>query len=394
VNVKTEILIVGGGIGGVVLAELLTRVGKAVLIIERATSPPPFLRPELLWPSAVQTLFSLRDRIDWERDSFRPVGGIILDRRGRLQPVVTPKSLHAAGIQPYFENPNQTRETLLAHCQADVRRGIEVVEIVREDGIVRGVRARERASGETLDVSADLTVGDDGTDSLVRTQCGIEISLKPFPVDFFVSGLPWPKDWAPDIGRIIFTPRDDDSGLFAAGFLPVPGSLAATVAVAWADRSEDSAGLSRGWNSMLATASSAPGEIRAADFPGSFTKIGRRWGHAVRYGVPGAVLIGDALHPVSPAGGQGANMAINDAVAVARLIIAGAPDLERSYESARRAPNERGLRPTRLAARMFAATRQPALSALFGFLLPRLIKFPGVVPTILRNLANGSANPA
>jgi 2-polyprenyl-6-methoxyphenol hydroxylase-like FAD-dependent oxidoreductase len=394
VNVETEVLIVGGGIGGAVLAELLTRAGKKVVVIERSLGPPPFLRPELLWPSAVRTLFSLRDRADWERDSFRPVGGIILDRGGRLQDVITANHLRAADIQPYFENPNQTRESLLAHCQAEVRRGIEVVEIMRDGGAVRGVQARVRATGESVSFSAGLTVGDDGTDSLVRTQCGIEISLRPFPVDFFVSGLPWPKDWAPDVGRILFTPSDDDSGLFAAGFLPVPGSLAATVAVVRSDRSDDSASLARAWNATMTAASSAPAEIRTAGFPAAFTKIGRRWGHASNYGVPGAVLIGDALHPVSPAGGQGANMAINDAVALASLIIAGTPDLARVYESARRAPNERGLRPTRLAAATFNIARRPTVSALIGFLLPRLLNIPGLVPTMLRTLASGSAHPA
>ena len=308
--------------------------------------------------------------------------------------MITPDRLRAAGIQPYFENPNQTRESLLKHCQADVRRGIEVVEVMHDDGAVRGVRARERSTGESIDISANLTVGDDGTDSLVRTQCGIQISLQPFPVDFFVTGLAWPQDWTPDIGRILFTPPEDDSGLFAAGFLPVPGALAATVAVATADQSDDSPALARAWNAMLQTVSSAPAEIRAADFPGSFTKIGRRWGHAERYGVPGAVLIGDALHPVSPAGGQGANMAINDAVALSRLIAADPPDLARAYESARRTPNDRGLRPTRLAAKFFGGARRPVLSAMLGFVLPRLINLPGVVPTILRNFANGSANSA
>ncbi len=392
-NVESEVLIVGGGIGGAVLAELLTRAGKKVVVIERSLGPPSFLRPELLWPSAVRTLFSLRDRADWERDSFRPVGGISLDRGGRLQDVITADHLRAADIQPYFENPNQTREALLVHCHAEVRRGIEVEELVREGETVRGVRGRVRATGESVSFSAGLTVGDDGTDSLVRTQCGIEISLRPFPVDFFVSGLPWPKDWLPDIGRILFAPREDDSGLFAAGFLPVPGSLAATVAVVRSDRSDDSAGLARAWKAMMASASSAPAEIRTTDFPATFTKIGRRWGHASSYGVPGAVLIGDALHPVSPAGGQGANMAINDAVALARLIIASSPNLARDYETARRAPNERGLRPTRLAAATFNIARRPSVSALIGFLLPRMLNLPGLVPTLLRTLANGSANP-
>ena len=392
-DIKTDILVVGGGIGGVVLAELLTRAGKRVLVVERSVGPPPFLRPEVLWPAAVQTLFGLRDRADWERDSFQPVGGIVVDFRGQLRSAISPATLRTAGIQPYFENPNQTRESLLAHCQAEVRRGVEVVSLISDAGAIRGVEARDRQSGETISVSAGLTVGDDGADSHVRDACGIEISLQPFPVDFFVCGLPWPSSWDRDVAHIVFPPSDDHSGLVAVGFVPVPGPLSATVAVVRADRAADTAALGAAWKSMLAMAASAPEELHAAEFPGKFTRIGRRWGHAARYGAPGAVLIGDALHPVSPAGGQGANMAIADAVALSRLIVAGRPNLARAYEAARRAPNERGLRPTRLAARLFQAQQNPMLASLVGFVAPRLLNLPGLVPATLRALARGSANP-
>ena len=392
-DIETDILVVGGGIGGVVLAELLARAGKRVLVVERNLGPPPFLRPEVLWPSAVQTLFSLRDRIDWEKDSFRPVGGLVLDRGGRLQTIISPARLRAAGIQPYFENPNQTREMLLAQCRAEVRRGVEVVDVIHHAGAVRGVHARNRESGETYSISAGLTVGDDGADSRVRDACGIEIALKPFPVDFFVCGLPWPSAWTPDVARGLIPPRDDESGLFGVGFVPVPGGLSATVAAVRADRTDDSAALAGAWKSMLATATSPPEELHAVEFPGQFTRIGRRWGHAARYGAPGAVLLGDALHPVSPAGGQGANMAIADAVALSRLIIAGRPDLVRDYEAARRAPNDRGLRPTRLAARIVGARDHPILASFVGFVAPRLLGIPGIGPAVLRTLARGSANP-
>lgn len=391
-KLETDILVVGGGIGGVVLAELLTRTGKRALVVERSLGPPPFLRPELLWPAAVQTLFSLRDRAEWMKDSFQPVGGIVIDFRGQLRPAITSANLEAAGVQPYFENPNQTRESLLKHCHVEVRRGVEVVSLVSEAGAIRGVEARDRQSGEAISISAGLTVGDDGTDSHVREACGIEISLKPFPADFFVCGLPWPASWARGVAHILFPPRDDDSGLVAVGFMPVPGPLAATVAVVCSDRAGDATALSAAWQSMVATAESAPDEIRVADFPGNFTRIGRRWGHAARYGAPGAVLIGDALHPVSPAGGQGANMAIADAVALSQLIVAGGPDLARDYEALRRAPNERGLRPTRISALMFQALDNRLASAAAGFLLPRFLGIPGLVPTILRTLASGSAN--
>jgi 2-polyprenyl-6-methoxyphenol hydroxylase-like FAD-dependent oxidoreductase len=394
VSLETEILVVGGGIGGVVLAELLARARKRVVVVERSVGPPPFLRPEVLWPSAAQTLFALRDRSEWERDSFRPVGGVTLDRGGRLQPVITAANLRTAGIEPFFENPNQTRETLLAKCQAEVRRGVEVVEVVHDAGAIRGVQARHRETGELICISAGLTVGDDGADSRVRAACGIEISLEPFPVDFFVCGFPWPAIWTPDVAHVMFPPREDQSGLLAVAFIPVPPALTAPVAVVRADLEPDSAALAAAWKAMLAVATSAPPELHALDFPGGFTKIGRRWGHAAQYGVPGAVLIGDALHPVSPAGGQGANMAIADAVALARLIIGGSSNLARDFEAARRAPNERGIRPTRLAARVFRAQRHPWIASLTSLLLPRIVGFPGLVPAALRLLARGSANAA
>ena len=79
--------------------------------------------------------------------------------------------------------------------------------------------------------------------------------------------------------------------------------------------------------------------------------------------------------------------------ALARLIIAGSSDLARDYENTRRAPNQRGLRPTRLAAAAFHLALRPSVSALIGMLLPRILNFPGLVPTLLRTLAKGSANP-
>ena len=59
-------------------------------------------------------------------------------------------------------------------------------------------------------------------------------------------------------------------------------------------------------------------------FPEGFAKFEPHFGHVPRYGVPGAVLLGDAAHPVTPAGGQGANMAVADAVALAREILVAA----------------------------------------------------------------------
>jgi 2-polyprenyl-6-methoxyphenol hydroxylase-like FAD-dependent oxidoreductase len=389
---KTDILIAGGGVGGAVLAALLVRGGRNVIVLERSTKPPPFLRPEILWPAAVRTLCGLRERAFWEEGCIRPLRGISIHRAGEWQDAVTRDTLERAGVQPFLTQPNQLRETLLAVCGADVRRGVEVTEVTHGGGRVTGARARDVKSGESFAIEAGLTVGDDGTHSAVRAACGIGIRLQPFPVDFFVRGIPTPASMQEGFVKLWLVPREDRSGLLAFGMMPLPGAETACLAVVRSEQADDTAAIRRAFTELFPQPQDAPVALEALDFPHGFTRIRREWGHAESYGAPGAVLLGDALHPVTPAGGQGANMAIADAAALAPLILANEPDLVPAYEDARRRANERGIRPSRLGARMFAFTEIPVLGALPGLLLPRLIARPSLIAGLLRSLARGSAN--
>ena len=85
-------------------------------------------------------------------------------------------------------------------------------------------------------------------------------------------------------------------------------------------------------------------------FAEDFAHVRRAWGHARRYGAAGAMLIGDAAHPVSPAGGQGANMSVADAAALADVLVRLPSDALAEYERHRRPANARSMRFTRAAA--------------------------------------------
>jgi 2-polyprenyl-6-methoxyphenol hydroxylase-like FAD-dependent oxidoreductase len=91
------------------------------------------------------------------------------------------------------------------------------------------------------------------------------------------------------------------------------------------------------------------------EFPRDFTRLRRPYGHASTYVADGAALIGDAAHPMSPVGGQGANAAVWDAIALAEVAAAGlrAGDLSlarlSAYEAQRRPANNRSLSYTRRA---------------------------------------------
>jgi 2-polyprenyl-6-methoxyphenol hydroxylase-like FAD-dependent oxidoreductase len=384
-----DVVISGGGIGGAVLAALLVQGGKRVTIVERATGPPPFLRPELLWPPALRTLERIRPLAFWEQDCLRRAGGLFFQQGGKLRPFATGELFDRAGVRPYFEHPNNLRETMLAVCGAEVRRGVEVTGLLRDGSRVTGVATREIATGETGEIAAVLTVGDDGGHSAVRTACGITCELRTFPLDFFAAGQPWPGEWKDDEIRVFVPVKARPGGLTAFGLMPLPGGHAATLGIAPVDA--DEARLAVDFAALMAENPDIPATLAACRFPAGYKRIGRQWGSADSYGVPGCVLIGDAIHPVSPAGGQGANMAIGDAAALARFILENNPDPAGALWEERRAMHERGIRPTRLAATGFKLGSVPGARWLVGALISLVFHSEGLRLRAFRSL--GSQSP-
>jgi 2-polyprenyl-6-methoxyphenol hydroxylase-like FAD-dependent oxidoreductase len=128
--------------------------------------------------------------------------------------------------------------------------------------------------------------------------------------------------------------------------------------------------LQRGLHEFLETDSRLADIVGSRRFPDDLIRVRLAWGHAERYGTEGAILMGDAAHAVTPAGGQGANMAIADARVLADVVRSGEMQVVPQYEGRRRAANERSIGISRWASR--------ALS-LPGFvvapLLPTLVRF-------------------
>ncbi|MGH9530852.1 MAG: FAD-dependent monooxygenase, partial [Terriglobales bacterium] len=226
-----DFVIVGGGIGGTVLAELLGRGGKRVVVLEKTTAPPPWLRPEVLWPATMKVLFSLVPQQIWEEEDVLAVRGIELhDGKGTL-PFITSQLLREAGVQPWFTNPNQTRERLLRLGSFELRRGMEVVAVLKEKERVVGVRTRELATGAEREVLAQLTIGDDGAQSAVRQACNIPPPTRMIPMDLLCFAFDWPAILPQATACVWLNPRRLQSGIFALLAMPFPqGKSAGLVA--------------------------------------------------------------------------------------------------------------------------------------------------------------------
>jgi 2-polyprenyl-6-methoxyphenol hydroxylase-like FAD-dependent oxidoreductase len=367
-----DVVVVGAGIGGAVLALGLGRRGWRVTLLEREAAPRIIARPEILWGPTLRALEPLG-----VAGPLRDTAGVLLEaiELGGQAPWlrIGPGDFAAAGVEALSTNPARTRALLvqaaLATGHVEVRHGVVVDGLLR-DGRVRGVRGRHGAT--PVEVEARLVVGDDGGASVVRGQLGLALELAAFPVDFVTARIPrWPLP--PRRVRAWLRPGGFAAGLPAAVLLPWPADEGALLLPLPAERAQRLlAGPAEDFWAELGRLTPTAGALRGQlEFPRDFRRFARPFGHAATYVADGAALLGDAAHPMTPAGGQGANAAIHDALALAEAADAAlsAGDVSRErllpYERRRWPANERSVGLSRRARGIFRVGRHvPAAAGL------------------------------
>ena len=342
-----DVLIVGGGIGGAVLAHLLTRGGKRVVLIERSTSPPSVVRPEVLWPATVGVLRSLLPTDELERTALLPLEGFSLERAGHVL-LRAELNKYDAAAGACWTNPNRTRQLLLEHGSFEVRHGVSVDRLVRQNDHVAGAVVRN--GGAEQEILADWTVADDGGHSLIRQQCGIKADIRPFPMELLSFGCQWPADLPAGFGHVWINPDLSASAPFLVFLSPWPGGLGVGLIPIRAEMLEHPSEAREQWERFCSRSSALGALVNNLRFPDDMTRFRLAFGHASHYGTNGAVLMGDALHPVTPAGGQGANLSVADARVLAQLMIEGSSNLIAEYERLRRPAVEQSIALSRRAA--------------------------------------------
>jgi 2-polyprenyl-6-methoxyphenol hydroxylase-like FAD-dependent oxidoreductase len=384
-----DFLIVGGGIGGAVLAQLLGRAGKRVLVLERdAVGARPLPRPEVLWPATVRVIRPLLPRGTADA-TLLPVRGLTFVRNRRRVGFQMPAgggSNAAAGA--CFTDPALTRRRLTESGPFELRRGVHVSGLILEGGRVVGVRAGGPAGeggtggggGGQREILARWTVGDDGAHSVVRRGCGLDFAPRPLPMELLCFGCDWPGELPAGVGHMWVGSASARSGIFLAGVAPLPGGRAAGLAPVRPGVMDDPSRARADWRRFCA-ANPVPDAVAALDFPHDLVRVRPVFGNAPRYGTDGAVLIGDAAHPVTPAGGQGANLAVADAVALAEVALENPSDFLREYERRRRPAAERSLR---FSSRAATALRLP--DPFIRPLFTAFVSFSGLLSPLLAPL--------
>ena len=313
---KTDCVIAGGGPAGMMLGFLLARAGVDVVVLEKHADFLRDFRGDTIHPSTLDVMHELglldeflRRPHDQLRDVALRVGGEqaqIADFRH------VPTYCKFLMMMPQWE----FLDFLAGHARKlpgfHLLMQTEALELVSENGRVVGLSARQ-PDGE-LEIRAALVVGADGRHSTVRAQAGLQVQDLGAPMDVLWMRVSRTPDDPPDLfgqidaGRMLVMIARGD--YWQCALLIPKGSDAAVRGRGIAALHESILGLSPwlgdrvkelvDWDQVKLLAVTVD---RLRDW----TK-------------PGLLCIGDAAHAMSPIGGVGINLAVQDAVAAARLL--------------------------------------------------------------------------
>lgn len=161
---RFDLVVVGGGPSGAVLATYAGRAGMRVLLVDKDTFPRDKVCGDALTPSALQELERLGCRKDLERLPHRAIRGLTLhDDERTIRHESNGRILACVVRRLDFDHLllDQARQV------ADVREGLQVTGLIGSDDTVEGIIARNE-EGRSLRVRAPVVAGADGFGSLVR----------------------------------------------------------------------------------------------------------------------------------------------------------------------------------------------------------------------------------
>jgi 2-polyprenyl-6-methoxyphenol hydroxylase-like FAD-dependent oxidoreductase len=200
-----------------------------------------------------------------------------------------------------------------------LRMGVEVTGLLRERGRVVGVRYRD-ADGRHEEMRAGVTVACDGRTSAVRAASGLRVREFGVPLDVWWFRLPRreidPQGFTLRVGRGALLAVIDRGSYLQIGYQIRKG----------ADARMRADGIEAFHRRIAALAPEFADRLDAVRTWDDVKLLSVRLDRLPRWFTPGLLCIGDAAHAMSPVGGVGINLAIQDAVAAARYL---APPLRR-----------------------------------------------------------------
>ncbi len=329
------------------LGLLLARAGVDVLVLEKHADFLRDFRGDTIHPSTLEVMHELGlldDLLKLPHQKAPQLNGQIGDLTLTIADFAgLPVRCPYIAFMPQWDFLNFLATHASRYPTFTMKMQAEVTGLIEAKGHVLGVRAV--TPDGPMEVRADLVVGADGRGSVVRTEAGFNVTDLGAPMDvlwFRLSrraGDPENPRGRFDAGRIFIMLNRGD--YWQCGFVIAKGSLEQIREKGIAAFQGSVAGLAPFLGDRV-------GELQDWNQVKLLTvKVDR----LARWYRPGLLCIGDAAHAMSPVGGVGINLAIQDAVATANLLAAPLREGQLTADHLRRV-QERRMFPTRLTQQM------------------------------------------
>ncbi|MEG6508415.1 FAD-dependent oxidoreductase [Methyloligella sp. 2.7D] len=308
--------IVGGGPAGMMLGFLLARAGVDVLVLEKHADFLRDFRGDTIHPSTMEYFYELGMLDCFLAQPHQEVSRLGASIGGELYYVADfshlPVHSQFVAFMPQWHFLNFLAAEAKRYPNFRLMMETQATDILWDGHRIAGIKARR--GEDKLDIRADLVVGADGRHSVVRKAAGFQVDDIGAPMDVLWMRLPKKPGEAQEslgvIGAGTFFVMIDRGDYWQCGYVIPKGGYDALHAKGIAALRE----------SIVALKPDLADRVNVLASWDDVSLLTVKVDRLQRWFRPGLLCIGDAAHAMSPIGGVGINLAVQDAVATANIL--------------------------------------------------------------------------